>query len=82
MKKVILIAQRGWVFIGDLTQAGTKNKLTNASCIRRWGTTKGLGQLALDGPQSGTSLDPVGEIEVHELATVGIITVKNPDQWK
>lgn len=81
MEKVIIIAQRGWVFLGDMTQEDSEVTLSNASCIRRWGTTKGLGQLAIDGPQPNTVLDPVGKVKFHELAIVGSITIQRPELW-
>jgi hypothetical protein len=81
MNKVIIIAQRGWAFAGDMTREGSEVNLSNASCIRRWGTTKGIGQLAIDGPQSDTILDPVGEIKFHELAIVCCITIQKPELW-
>ena len=69
--KTILVLQRGWVAVGDLVEDGeAKVRLENASVIRRWGTTKGLGQLALEGPQPNTVLDPAGTIEAHPLAVV------------
>lgn len=69
--KTILVLQRGWIAVGDLTDENEQRvKLTGASIIRRWGTTKGLGQLALEGPQSGTVLDACGSVEVHPLAIV------------
>lgn len=67
--KTILVLQRGWVVVGELAEDNeAKVTLTNASVIRRWGTTKGLGQLALEGPQSATVLDPCGTVEAHPLA--------------
>lgn len=46
MSKQIIIAQRGWVFVGDVQRADDDVTITNAQCIRRWGTTRGLGELA------------------------------------
>lgn len=68
--KTILVLQRGWVAVGDLWENESAVKLTNASIIRRWGTTKGLGQLALEGPQEGTVLDPCGTVEARHEAVL------------
>jgi len=69
--KQILVLQRGWVVVGDVDQDNTeKVVLTNASVIRRWGTTKGLGELALEGPRPNTVLDPCGQVEAHPAAIV------------
>lgn len=75
MEKKIIIAQRGWVYIGDYAKDGSDHVLTNASVIRRWGTTKGIGQLATEGKQPDTKLDPCGTVRVHELAAVAVIDV-------
>lgn len=71
MQKVVLVLQRGWVVVGDLGQDdGVKVQLTNASVIRRWGTTKGLGEIALKGPTMKTILDACGVVEAHPAAVV------------
>lgn len=77
----IVIAQRGWVYIGEHSKDGAYEVLTNAKVIRRWGTTKGIGQLALEGPTENTKLDETGTIRVHELATVAILDVATPAKW-
>lgn len=69
----IVILQRGWVFVGQLHQRGSHCELVNAACIRKWGTTKGLGQIALDGPTSETILDKCPPMHFHELTAVGIM---------
>jgi hypothetical protein len=69
----IVILQRGWVFIGEFSQDGQNCKLENACNIRRWGTSVGLGQLALSGKQPETKLDKVGTVSFHELTTVAIM---------
>ena len=70
MTKQIVIAQRGWVFVGDVETSGEQVTISNAKCIRRWGTTKGLGELATGGPNSATVLDPMGTVRLHVLAVV------------
>ena len=69
----ILVLQRGWVAVGRYAKDGAEHVLTDASVVRRWGTTKGLGQLAKSGPTSSTVLDPTGIVRAHELATVLVI---------
>lgn len=69
-KKKIVVAQRGWVFVGDVRQEGDEVIIENCQNIRRWGTTKGLGQLALEGPQTNTVLDPAPVTRIHHLAVV------------
>lgn len=68
--KRIVVLQRGWVAVGDYFEDGNQAKLENASIIRRWGTSKGLGQLALEGPQSNTVLDKAGTLRFRVEAIV------------
>ncbi len=59
----IIVCDRGFVLAGVVSQG--PNPLTividKCQCVRRWGTTRGLGQLALEGPTSETVLDPEGD---------------------
>lgn len=69
--KQIVVLQRGWVVVGDVTRADEEQiVLSDASVIRYWGTTNGLGELALNGPTSKTILDAAGTVRVHPLAVV------------
>lgn len=76
-RRVIAVLQRGWVVTGitvrDEDDADGSLHLEQASVIRRWGTTRGLGQLALKGPQQETVLDPCGTVLAHEGAVVMVI---------
>jgi hypothetical protein len=65
----ILVLQRGWVVVGDYTEEGDECVLRNASVIRRWGTSKGLGEI-VNGPTENTVLDACGEVRAHKLAVV------------
>lgn len=68
----IVILQRGWVVVGRWHRDGDDVTITGASVIRRWGTTKGLGEL-VDGPLSDTVLDPAGTVRCHVLGVVAAI---------
>lgn len=66
----IVILQRGWVYVGKFIRDGVHVRLEQAKCIRLWGTTKGLGELVLNGPTSRTALDEAGTVEYHELTEI------------
>lgn len=72
----IVILQRGWIMIGRWTQKGEACSLDNAYVIRLWGTTKGLGELALEGRRPSTKLDKVGHVEFHQLTVVATLNCK------
>jgi hypothetical protein len=69
----IVILQRGWVVVGRFSQSGSECKITNGYVIRRWGTTSGLGQLAVSGPLPDTKLEATPEITFHELTKIADI---------
>jgi hypothetical protein len=78
----IVILQRGWVMVGKLERSGSECKLHQASVIRNWGTTKGLGEIADSGPNKATKLDPCnGVVEFDYLTVVAAISV-NEAAWK
>lgn len=68
--KQIVIAQRGWVFVGDVTRTESEVVIENAAVVRRWGTNRGLGQIASEGPTSSTILDPCPTVRIHPLSVV------------
>lgn len=56
----IFVMERGFVLVGVATQDQDDPlflTLTRCGCVRRWGTTSGLGQLAREGPQGSTVLE-------------------------
>ena len=76
----IVILQRGWVMIGRFKQEGEQCTLDQAAVIRQWGTKKGLGELAAEGPKAATILDPCGHVEFHILTVVARIASRE-DLW-
>lgn len=69
----IVILQRGWVAVGRFSKKGSECRLDEASILRRWGTTKGLGEIAKNGPTPSTVLDTTPCITYHELTAVATI---------
>jgi len=81
-KVKIVILQRGWIMVGHYSQKGSDCSLTQASVIRSWGTTKGLGEIAANGPTSSTKLDPCrGLVEFDRLTVVATISC-DEDKWE
>ena len=77
----IVILQRGWVMVGKLEQDENKCKLHNASVIRIWGTTQGIGEIAKGGPTSSTRLDKCyGVVEFDALTVIATIACSE-EKW-
>jgi hypothetical protein len=73
----IVVLDRGFVYVGDVSCDSDWCVITNASNIRIWGTTNGLGEL-VSGPTSKTVLDRVGTVRAPMRAVISIIEAK----WK
>lgn len=69
----IVIADRGWVFVGNCQDHEDGSvTITNCRNLRRWGTTAGLGEL-VNGPKSGTVADPYGTVRTMPIATIAVV---------
>ena len=77
----IAVLQRGWVVIGRYTEDGEYGILNDAYVIRRWGTSEGLGQLALQGKQADTILEKTGVVRFLKLTSVMLIDCETK-KWK
>ena len=77
----IVVLQRGWVMIGKLERNGSECKLHNASVIRSWGTTKGLGELAINGKTKDTKLDKCGGVVEFDYLTVVCAISVDEKKW-
>jgi len=69
----IVVVDRGFVYVGDTHITPEWCVIKNARNIRKWGTSKGLGQLAIEGPQSGTELDAVGTVRIPMRAVISVM---------
>ena len=71
----IVVLDRGFVYVGDVTIEGDFLHITDAKNIRYWGTKNGLGELR-DGPKSDTKLDKVGEVIAPMRALIHLVPCK------
>ena len=60
----ICVLDKGFVYVGELIidANGKFFTIRNARNVRRWGTSEGLGQLAMLGKQENTVLDNAGTV--------------------
>ena len=77
----IVIAERGWVYVGKVARDGDEIRISECQNIRRWGTARGLGELAQQGPRAETLLDPYGVVRIHVLAVCGRVEC-NEAAWE
>jgi hypothetical protein len=75
----IVVLDRGFIYVGRVEIQGDMVTITNARNIRRWGTSKGLGELANDGPTPKTQLDTAGTVTAPLRAVIHFIECKR--EW-
>jgi len=68
----IIAADKGFVFVGKCEdQEDGTVVIRNAKNIRRWGTTKGLGELS-GGPTSKTQFDDYGTVRCKPIISIAV----------
>ena len=79
MRREIVVVAFGWVVEGDVEESGLELRLSNCSVVRRWNTSRGIGELALSGDASPT-LDPLPDgTVVNRMHAIMRIPVKLGD---
>jgi hypothetical protein len=68
----IVVAQRGWVYVGLVSVEGDDLVIRDAKNIRKWGTSRGLGELR-SGPLPATVADYYGTVRMPLLSVVSRI---------
>jgi hypothetical protein len=66
--KHIVVFTNGFVYVGNHDRDG--QRIYNCQNLRNWGTTRGIGQLAIEGPTGETALDDCGILEYYTTPIV------------
>ena len=77
----IVILDRGWVLVGELSKKGSVYHLKKGSVVRVWGTSKGIGEIAENGPTSHTILDSIPETIFSESSYIMFVKCED-SAWK
>ena len=72
----ICVLDRGFVYVGDVTDLGDRLVIKRSKNIRKWGTTRGLGEL-VNGPLSATVMDDCGDVMVFKTTVLHLIACRN-----
>ena len=68
-------------FTKDTMKNRERFKLRAAQCVIYWGTTKGYPQLATEGPQGGTKLSTVADMEVTSVTAIVEVSEQGLKAW-
>ena len=76
--RCIVVLDRGWIFVGNLSTDGGVSTLSSAANIRKWGSG-GFGGLTADPKGAGAVLDQCEDITFDERAPLFCVPV--PEDW-
>jgi hypothetical protein len=76
----IVVLDRGFVYVGKVSTDANWCYIAEAQNVRVWGTSKGLGELANNGPTTGTKLDNCGEVQAPLRAVIHLMKVEE-SKW-
>lgn len=76
----LVVADRGFVWVGHTVTDADWVHITAARVVRRWGTSEGLNELAAKGPLTNTRLDAPADLKVSRKALIAIIPCE-AEKW-
>ena len=78
----IVVLDNGFIYVGNLSIHDGIVTIADAKNIRQWGTSQGLGELALKGPTKNTILDEVGVVMAPYRSLLHVLAVQKTEKWK
>lgn len=87
MKAILVTTQHRGVFFGmvpdDQDMTAKTMALKGARCAIYWNTTKGVAELAEDGPNSGSRIGAAADIEaLHDITAVWNVQPEAVEKWQ
>ena len=76
----LVVADKGFVWVGETVTTDDWVEIKGARCVRRWGTSEGLNELAAKGPLENTRLDAPADLKVNRKALIAIIPCE-AEKW-
>ena len=74
-EKRIIVADRGWVFVGDCEDHDDGSvTIRNTQNIRNWGTTRGLGELSTGPVPNKTKYDAYGVVRCVPIVQINVVS--------
>ena len=77
----VVVLNRGSVYVGDVAVENCWCVITNTKRIESWGEVNALWQLAMMGPQNGTSFEATGTVRVLVQAIASIFDT-DAEKWR
>ena len=71
--KRIVVLHRGWVLMGKVCIDGGYAIISDCVNVRKWGTSRGLGEIAKTGPTENTKIDPQPETVVPVISIIQMV---------
>lgn len=86
MKSILVTTQHRGVFYGevpdDQDMTARTMALKNARCAIRWATTRGIAELASDGPNADSKIGAAADINaLHDITAVWSVTDNARAKW-
>lgn len=83
--RYVLVCDRGFVLVGVVSSHPSDWQrviVDECATVRQWGTSRGLGQLAKEGPQPNTEMDVEGDgVDVLRSSIIRAIPC-NEEKWQ
>ena len=76
--RAVIVADRGWIFAGDVTRENGRIKLSRAVWLFRWESV-GFSAVIADPKKSKADIRPIADVEMPADAEIFCIPV--PDSW-
>lgn len=76
--KTCFVCEYGWIVIGkEIERTAETVKLSEASVVRRWTNSKGIGGIAKEANKNEYTLDAIGDVVIR----LGKVLFEIPCEW-